>query len=245
MTPAGPVDRTRALLNRPATVVDGYLDVMGDARVRQTTGQRVMGSTLLPQIYERLWRPVLFWGFTARNTAQEDRRKLRLLDLKPGDTVLDVACGPGNTTRTLLAAIGPDGLAVGVDSSPTMLAQAVRDTVAGSPVGYVRADAVDLPFADASFDAISCYGALYLMDDPLGAVREMIRLLAPGGRIAIMTTCARGPAPVRRVEVAASKLAPLRLFDVDEVADVLRDAGLIDVDVNVSAASQTVGGRRP
>ncbi len=245
MTPAGRGDRrTQALLTRPADVVDGYLDVMGDVRVRQTTGQRVMGSTLLPVIYERLWRPVLFWGFTARNTAQEDRRKLRLLDLRPGDTVLDVACGPGNTTRTLLDAIGPDGLAVGVDSSPTMLAQAVRDTAPDRPIGYVRADAVDLPFADGTFDAISCYGALYLMDDPLGALREMIRVLAAGGRIAVLTTCARGPAPVRRAEVAASRLAPLRLFDVDEIADVLRDAGLVDVSVNVSAASQTVAGRK-
>ena len=245
MTAPGPGDRrTRALLNRPATVVDGYLDVMGDARVPQTTGQRVMGSSVLPVIYERLWRPVLFRGFTARNTAQEDRRKLRLLDVHPGDTVLDVACGPGNTTRTLVAAVGPDGLAVGVDSSATMLAQAVRETPTDSAVGYVRADAAELPFEDGTFDAVSCYGALYLMDDPLRSLREMIRLLAPGGRIAVLTTCARGPAPIRRASVAASRLAPLRLFDVDDISGVLRDAGLVGVTRNVSAVSQTVGGRR-
>jgi SAM-dependent methyltransferase len=225
--------------------VDGYLDVMGDAQVPQTTGQRVMGSSILPMIYERLWRPVLFWGFTARNTAQEDRRKLRLLDVGLGDTVLDVACGPGNTTRTMIAAVGPDGLAVGVDSSATMLAQAVRETPSDSQVGYVRADAVDLPFDDGCFDAVSCYGALYLMDDPFGALREMIRLLKPGGRIAVLTTCARGPAPVRRVSVTASRLAPVRLFDLDDVSDLMRDAGLEDVTRNVSAVSQTVGGRRP
>ena len=247
MTPTGRADRrTRALLNRPATVVDGYLDVMGEARVPQTAGQSVMGSTVLPMIYERLWRPVLFWGFTARNTAQEDRRKLRLLDIAPGDTVLDVACGPGNTTRTLLEAVGPDGLAIGVDSSPTMLAQAVRETARDSQVGYVRADAVDLPFDDGTFDAVSCYGALYLMDDPLGSLREMIRLLKGAGRMAVLTRCARGPAQARRIEAAASRsrLAPLRIFDVDEVTDVMRSAGLVDVTRNVSAASQTVGGRR-
>src|ERR1700753_1938681 len=90
--PGQPDRRIRALLNRPATDVDGYLDVMGATTVPQTTGQRLMGSRVLPAIYERLWRPVLFRGFTARNTAQEDRRKLRLLDIRPGDTVLDVAC---------------------------------------------------------------------------------------------------------------------------------------------------------
>ena len=239
------MNRTRALLNRPASMVDGYLDVMGDAQVPQTTGQRMMGSTALPKIYERLWRPALFWAFTLRNTAQEDGRKLELLDVGPGDTVLDVACGPGNTTRTLVELVAPGGLVVGVDSAATMLAQAVRDTPRGSQVGYVRADAVDLPFADGVFDAISCYGALYLMDDPFGSLREMIRVLAPGGRIAVLTTCARGPAAERRVGVVASRRAPLRRFDVDEVTGAMRAAGLTDVTCDVSAASQTVGGRKP
>ena len=94
-----------------------------------------------------------------------------------------------------------------------MLAQAVRETPGHDPVGYVRADAADLPFADATFDAISCYGALYLMDDPFAALHEMVRVLKPGGRIAVLTTCARGPSHLRRPSVAASQLAPLRLFE--------------------------------
>lgn len=67
------MNRTRALLGRPCAVVDGYLDVMGDGVVPQPAAQRVMGSTVLPRIYE----------------------KLRLLGV--GDMVLDVACGPGDT----------------------------------------------------------------------------------------------------------------------------------------------------
>jgi SAM-dependent methyltransferase len=242
---SGTVARVEALLARPATLVDGYLDVMGSDRVPQTTAQRVMGSTLLPRIYERLWRPVLFFGFTMRNTADEDRQKLALLDLTSGDYVLDVACGPGNTTRSLVDAAGAQGLVVGIDSSATMLAQAVRETASTGPVGYVRGDAADLPFADGSFDAVSCYGALYLMDDPFASLREMIRVLKPGGRIAVLTTCARGPEPLRRLGVAASQLAPLRLFDVHEITLALRAAGLVDVQRKVTAASQTVSARRP
>jgi len=72
----------------------------------------------------------------------------------------------------------------------------------------------------------------------------MIRMLKPGGRIAVLTTCARGPAPVRRVSVAASQLAPLRLFDVHEITLTFRAAGLIDVERRVTAASQTVSARK-
>jgi SAM-dependent methyltransferase len=243
-SPSGALTRVQKLLERPATVVDGYLDVLGRGRVPQTTAQRVMGSTLLPRIYERLWRPVLFFGFTMRNTADEDRQKLVLLDVGPGDTVLDAACGPGNTTRSLVSEVGTTGLVVGVDSSATMLAQATRETSTAAPVGYVRADAAELPFGDGSFDAVSCYGALYLMDDPFGTLRELIRVLKPGGRIAVLTTCARGPAVVRHVGAAASRHAPLRLFDVDEITDVFHDAGLVDVVRSVTAASQTVSARR-
>lgn len=236
--------RVRALLATPATLVDGYLDVLGAERVPQSAAQRVMGSTLLPKIYERLWRPVLFFGFTMRNAADEDRLKLRLLDIDAGDTVLDLACGPGNTTRTLVDAVGPGGLAVGVDSSPTMLAQAVDETSADDPIAYVRADGADLPFGDDTFDAASCYGALYLMDDPFATLHEMVRVLKPGGRIAVLTTCARGPEPVRRLSVAASQMAPLRLFDVHEITMALRAAGLVDVQRKVTAASQTVSARK-
>lgn len=237
--------RVRGLLTRSAAVVDGYLDVMGRDTVPQSAAQRVMGSTLLPKIYERLWRPVAFFGFTMRNTADEDRLKLRLLDISSGDTVLDVACGPGNTTRTLVGEVGSNGLVVGVDSAATMLEQAVRETPGDAPAAYVRADGADLPFGDETFDAVSCYGALYLMDDPFGTVREMVRVLKPGGRIAILTTCARGPSGLRRLTVAASQMAPLRLFDVHEITMALRAAGLVDVERRVTAASQTVSGRRP
>ena len=60
---------------------------------------------------------------------------------------------------------------------------------------YVRAGATNLPFRDGSFDAVCCFAALYLIEDPLLAVAEIARVLAPGGRVALLSSVARGPLP--------------------------------------------------
>lgn len=69
-------------------------------------------------------------------------------------------------------------------------------------------------------------------------------MLKPGGRITVLTTCARGPARLRRLGCAASQLAPLRLFDVHEITMAFHAAGLVGVERKVSAASQTVSARK-
>ena len=84
--------------------------------------------------------------------------------------MLDVACGTGNFTRDFARTVGPDGLAVGIDASATMLTRAVADT--DPPAGwtrsrYVRGDAQELPFRDHSFDAVCCFAALHLFADPM------------------------------------------------------------------------------
>ena len=57
------------------------------------------------------------------------------------------------------------------------------------------ASATDLPFRDGSFDAVCCFAALYLIEEPLRAVAEIARVLAPGGRVALLSSVARGPVP--------------------------------------------------
>ena len=71
-----------------------------------------------------------------------------------------------------------------------MLARAVHDTP--DPycnVAYIRGNAVELPFRDAAFDAVCCFAALHLFDEPFRALDHMARVLTPGGRIAIFTSC--------------------------------------------------------
>jgi SAM-dependent methyltransferase len=245
------MDRALALLMNPPdrpVIRDGYLDLLGDAPSgARSVGQAFMTSRALPLIYERLWRPIgvrLAFGGAGVGGPIESEETSSLLELGPGNVVLDVACGPGNISRRLLRSLGDDGLLIGIDASPTMLARAVTDTRAENAV-YMRADAQRLPFADHSFDAVCCYAALYLIERPFDAIAEMVRVLAPGGRLAVLTSCHRGPAPLAPLASLLTRPSGLRIFGRDEVKDAFAGAGLRDVRQRVTGFAQFVGARNP
>ncbi len=239
------VTRAKRLLTRDAELRDGYLDaICGDAP-GANPAQRTMRANWLPVIYERVWRPFGFWVWGAgRTTADEERLMHELLAPQPGDRALDLACGPGNTTRRLTGALGEKGLAVGVDAAGPMIARAVEDTTDPN-VAYVRADAADLPFADGTFDCVSCFGALYLVDDAEAVLAEMTRVLAPGGRIAILTSVHRGHLPLRFVLDLSTHATGIRVFDRDEVTGALERDGLTDIRQEIRGFAQFIGATRP
>ena len=190
-----------------------------------------MLTGMVPAIYERWWRPALgrlAKGVLGPSMAEERRVARLLLGLVPGDGVLDVACGPGNFTRDFGRVVGPAGLAIGIDASPTMLAKAARDTPAAEypSVGYVRGDAMALPFRDAGFDAVCCFAALHLFADPFVALDHMTRVLTPGGRIALMTSCRLRSSPLRTVDGGVGARGGIRMFERAEIVDALHGAGL-------------------
>ena len=129
----------------------GYLDLL--ERELESTGatQDLMVTRLVPAIYERYWRPALgrvAKGITGPGMAEEIKIARLLLALGEGDAVLDVACGPGNFTREFARAVGPSGLAVGIDASRTMLergGEELRDADPGNLI-LVRGDATATPF---------------------------------------------------------------------------------------------------
>jgi len=98
----------------------------------------------------------------------------------PGDTVLDVATGTGAVARELLRQ--KRCRVVGVDQSPEMLAEAKRRI--GGDIEVVEASAERLPFADASFDALTFTYLLRYVDDPPATLRELARVVRPGGTVA-------------------------------------------------------------
>jgi SAM-dependent methyltransferase len=250
----GALQRAIALLDpaqRPARphASRGYLDLLG-AEEPQSTGttQDLMLTGFVPVIYERWWRPSLgriAKGLFGPSMADEHRIARLLLGLRPGDGVLDIACGPGNFTREFGRVVGPDGLAVGIDASPTMLDRAVHDTPAteNPSVGYVRGDAVRLPFRAASFDAVCCFAALHLFAEPFVALDHMARVLTPGGRVAIFTTCRLRSLPGRAVNDLAGTRGGMRIFERDEITAALEQRGFRDVHQRVAGLTQFVGAR--
>ncbi|MFC7175616.1 class I SAM-dependent methyltransferase [Halosegnis marinus] len=131
----------------------------------------------------RLLSRVAFAG----REAELRRRSVASLGLSTGERVLDLGAGPGVNAERLGRPVGPTGGVVCLDYSERMTARA-RDRVrdAPAPTGVVRGDAARLPFPDESFDAAYASLSLTAMPDAAGAVREVRRVLRPGGRFAVL-----------------------------------------------------------
>jgi ubiquinone/menaquinone biosynthesis C-methylase UbiE len=241
-----PLETTRDLLDRDATVRHGFLDVLGEsvAADTPTVAQRAMNSPLVATVYERLWRPVAFYLASGVTTRSEQRRAADALRLSGAYRLLDIACGPGNFTGQLARRLPDGGLAIGLDISEPMLTRAVLDN-SGPRTCYVRADAGTLPFDDETFDAVCCFGALYLMPEPFRVAHEMVRVLRPGGRVAILTSYAGHLPPVRQAVTASAAVIGLRMFDRHAFVDLFTASGLIDVEQQTQRSLQFVTAGKP
>lgn len=123
------------------------------------------------------------------------RRLMRALSGQPAPLVLDVATGTGRVPCLLLQEPAFSGRVIGLDASAKMLAQAAaklavaKQTAAGQ-AELVRQQAAPLPFADNTFDMVTCLEALEFLPSDVSAVEEMVRVLRPGGFL--MTSRRRG-----------------------------------------------------
>jgi demethylmenaquinone methyltransferase / 2-methoxy-6-polyprenyl-1,4-benzoquinol methylase len=126
-------------------------------------------------------------AMTAGLHHQWRERAVDRAEVGPGSDALDLCCGTGDLTLALRRRIGPDGRVVGSDFSEQMLQLArAKSGEQGLPVEFGWADALDLPYGDASFDAVTIgFGARNLADLDKG-LAEMARVLRPGGRAVVL-----------------------------------------------------------
>lgn len=234
------LQRAMTLLSDPPSdpqVSRGYLDLLdgaGERAAQQNTGaiQRLWASRFGSMFYDNAQA-------VARRLLEAWQHPIDWLEIPAGGVALDVGCGPGSITTSLAQAVGPEGLALGVDVSEPMLARAVR-VQAGSQTGFLRADAQQLPLRDQTVDAVVSIAVLQLIPDPVAALGEMARVLKPGGRIALMVPTAGSASRLWQVLPKAGA----RVFDDDEIADTLELQGLTGVRVKNFGTIQWVRAKR-
>jgi ubiquinone/menaquinone biosynthesis C-methylase UbiE len=160
--------------------------------------------------------------------------------LNRADSVIDVACGTGIVARVARERLGPEGRIVGVDVAPAMLAVARS---VDSTIDWRQGNAIALPVAAGEhFTVLTCHQGLQFMPDKAAAIREMRRVLAPGGRIAIATWCSLEDTPgMPELNVVAERhvgrIVDSRhsFGDASALKSLLVDAGFSHVNVNTLA----------
>ncbi len=183
-----------------------------------------------PENYERYFVPAIGAPLAAD--------LIGLAMLRPGERVLDVACGTGVVARLAAERVGDTGAVAGLDLNPGMLAVARSVAPSDMAIDWHEANAEAMPLPDGSFDVVLCQIGLQFVPDKPAALREMRRVLAPGGRLVINV-----PGPTPRVfaifaEALARHINPelagfvhhvFSLHDTRELQDIIRGAGFPEV----------------
>ena len=189
-------------------------------------------ATTVTEIYERVLVGPLFRPFAEQLVAR--------VAPTHGDSVIDVACGTGIVARVAREQLGPDARIVGVDVAPAMLA--VARTV-DQTIDWRQGNATSLPVGvGEQFTVLTCHQGLQFISDKPAAIREMHRVLAPGGRVAIATWCFLDDIPGMLelnavVERHVGRIVDSRhsFGDANALKRLLVEAGFTDVQVGTLA----------
>jgi ubiquinone/menaquinone biosynthesis C-methylase UbiE len=160
--------------------------------------------------------------------------------LRPGERVLDVACGTGVVTRLAASQVGRAGTVAGLDVNPGMLSVARAVTPSDMAIDWYETSAEAMPLSDGSFDVVLCQMGLQFVADKLEALREIRRVLKPGGRVVVNLPgptpellAAFGDALARHIDPKCAGFVNIvfSLHDAEQLRGLITDAGLRDIDI--------------
>ena len=214
----------------------GYLDLLPDYEEEITPIQHVLQFKPAILLYDNVWRPVGYFLTSDRSFATDLGRITELMGADRHRLVLDLACGPGNFTRSI-ADSGEKTRVIGFDLARQMLDRARHLTPKQDypKVEYMRGSALSLPFRPGVFDAVICCGALQLFTDYDQALGEISRVLRPGGEFVCQTVV--GPTPTPLWLRMSDRLMKFGHFKMDELKRQLHDLQLDIVNEELSRAS--------
>jgi ubiquinone/menaquinone biosynthesis C-methylase UbiE len=186
-----------------------------------------------PENYERFFVPAI-----GRPLAED---LVRFAKIRPGEKVLDVACGTGIVARLASEKVGPNGSVAGLDVNPGMLA--IARSISDTSIEWYEASAEAMPLPDNAFDVVLCQMGLQFMEDKIVALQEMHRVLAPGGRLILNL-----PGPIAEVmaimadameqninaQAAGFVNHVFSLYDTQEIQRLMSEEGFEDIDIQAS-----------
>lgn len=197
------------------------------------------------EIYQTVFVPAMMGEWASRAIA--------LANPQAGDRILDVAAGTGALTRLAAISVGPTGRVVGLDLNSDMLDVAcgfARDPQAAS-IEWREGDVSAIPFVDESFDVVFCAFGLMFFPDRVGALKEMLRVLQPHGRLTLMVWGAMTTSPGQMAmneswthhfgaEAAGLFERQHSLADADAVRSLIEAAGFRETNVHREMGSVRV-----
>jgi ubiquinone/menaquinone biosynthesis C-methylase UbiE len=163
---------------------------------------------------------------------------IRFAAVRPGERIVDVACGTGIVARLASEQVDSNGGVAGVDINPGMVEVARSSTPADMSIEWHTANAEDMPLPDEAFDVVLCQISFQFMTDKLRALQEMRRVLAPGGRLILNV-----PGPAEKIftvlaeamerhissKAAGFVIQVFSLHDTTEIQQLLNEAGFRDI----------------
>jgi ubiquinone/menaquinone biosynthesis C-methylase UbiE len=197
-----------------------------------------------PESYERYQVPSVFGPLA--------KIFLDRMALRPGQRVLDVACGTGVVARAAASILGASGEVVGTDLSAEMLEVArARSSAGGARIHWQQGDAMALPCADAEFDVVLCQQGLQFFPDKVGALREMHRVLKPRGSLGVCVWRSIEHSPLLSAISDALKLhasediaggfgVPFAFGDRLALEAAISDAGFQEIECRVDEVVRTL-----